>query len=692
MFKSQPLAVVIGPSQFKLLLSLLLISISYQSQAYVYNEDPNALIASSRGGSALWDYCYGKLDETPLPADPRSLVVAGVNEGKAVHFNVEWRNCHKDPDAVLEAGPPKSCGELMQRFELGGHILDTGGPNVSALFTGDNYKSLSAVGGISVFSARSYNKLWTRWKGFAERPENFDELVSERYGSGFAGGRNPYPLPGEDPNETNGGSGNLPEMFTQVREPDGSWSGKIGVTCFSCHSGQVGRAVDGPGLGVLYGGGNSTADLNLFLRDMLPLGYTASLVTPLNLTQTRGTNNASAVNIAFVFPDKGLPAFNDIMSIAFSGSTGGIDTPAFWNMGHRPAKFMDGLFAMDATSVDAVFYSPFLGLFGGFFGDLSEDGKQWMRDHGGNMNIWVESQKAPVYPFYVNRALAEEGAVLFHELDLWAEERNNPIDRPEGNGSCAGCHGAYAPRYVNNRDYLDTPELEGMAGYIVPLDIVGTDTARVLTNNEGMQKAGSKNFFGYPATKGTNDDCGPQNQKRLRGNREIGYLAPPLYGTWASAPYLHNGSVPNLWELLKPEERNPIWRRVSTPRPSTVPEETVMGFDTDIHRAFDQEKLGWKYDVLSCNQRYQPSVMPGLNCSSNDPEATPFFQRTLNYISSNIVAAWNILYPPIVNTSAIENRKIYNTHLYGQGNEGHEFNSVLTDAERWAIIEYLKTL
>jgi hypothetical protein len=30
--------------------------------------------------------------------------------------------------------------------------------------------------------------------------------------------------------------------------------------------------------------------------------------------------------------------------------------------------------------------------------------------------------------------------------------------------------------------------------------------------------------------------------------------------------------------------------------------------------------------------------------------------------------------------------------MFGQGNGGHTFNSVLTDAERKAIIEYLKTL
>ena len=32
------------------------------------------------------------------------------------------------------------------------------------------------------------------------------------------------------------------------------------------------------------------------------------------------------------------------------------------------------------------------------------------------------------------------------------------------------------------------------------------------------------------------------------------YKARPLTGVWATAPYLHNGSVPSLAELLKPEQ------------------------------------------------------------------------------------------------------------------------------------------
>ena len=37
-------------------------------------------------------------------------------------------------------------------------------------------------------------------------------------------------------------------------------------------------------------------------------------------------------------------------------------------------------------------------------------------------------------------------------------------------------------------------------------------------------------------------------------NLEV-YKAGPLWGIWATAPYLHNGSVPNLYNLLLPADQ-----------------------------------------------------------------------------------------------------------------------------------------
>ena len=41
---------------------------------------------------------------------------------------------------------------------------------------------------------------------------------------------------------------------------------------------------------------------------------------------------------------------------------------------------------------------------------------------------------------------------------------------------------------------------------------------------------------------------------------------------------------------------------------------------------------------------------------------------------------------------AIDRRKVYDTAQPGRGNGGHTFGDALTEEERMAVIEYLKTL
>ena len=64
----------------------------------------------------------------------------------------------------------------------------------------------------------------------------------------------------------------------------------------------------------------------------------------------------------------------------------------------------------------------------------------------------------------------------------------------------------------------------------------------------------------------------------------MAYKARPLNGIWATAPYLHNGSVPTLYDLLLPK------RRVSDPIEGEYrPDEFMVG-----SREFDLEKVGLK--------------------------------------------------------------------------------------------------
>ncbi len=111
-----------------------------------------------------------------------------------------------------------------------------------------------------------------------------------------------------------------------------------------------------------------------------------------------------------------------------------------------------------------------------------------------------------------------------------------------------------------------------------------------------------------------------------------GYQAPPLDGLWATAPYFHNGSAPTVYDVLNSKARPKVFTR---------------SYRTE-REDYDAHKLGWKVQVLE---------------QGPDPKL-PVFER----------------------------RKVYDTTQPGRGNTGHTFGDKLTDAERWAIIEYLKTL
>jgi hypothetical protein len=47
---------------------------------------------------------------------------------------------------------------------------------------------------------------------------------------------------------------------------------------------------------------------------------------------------------------------------------------------------------------------------------------------------------------------------------------------------------------------------------------------------------------------------------------------------------------------------------------------------------------------------------------------------------------------PGVDAKSVDDRTLFNTNAYSKGNHGHEHTKVLTDQERLALVEYLKTL
>ncbi|MEL0028530.1 MAG: hypothetical protein VW625_07715, partial [Perlucidibaca sp.] len=143
------------------------------------------LLGSQRGGHYWFDYCEGRPDDALLPQDPRELVVPGVNQGKAVLMNAYWQTCQSDNN-------PGTCGGLRQRVARGYPIVASDGEvGAGSFFSGSSADSTYA------FPASSYNEMWQRIWRLSARPDNYDQLVAERWGMPLSPTRNPYPLPGE---------------------------------------------------------------------------------------------------------------------------------------------------------------------------------------------------------------------------------------------------------------------------------------------------------------------------------------------------------------------------------------------------------------------------------------------------------------------------------------------------------------
>jgi mono/diheme cytochrome c family protein len=107
-----------------------------------------------------------------------------------------------------------------------------------------------------------------------------------------------------------------------------------------------------------------------------------------------------------------------------------------------------------------------------------------------------------------------------------------------------------------------------------------------------------------------------------------GYVAPPLDGIWASGPYFHNGSVPTLWHVLHPQERPAVWKRTED--------------------GYDQTRVGLEAEIF--------------------PEVPK-----------------DVVHPA-------HRRRYFDTGLPGKSAQGHDFPNALSEAEKRAVLEYLKTL
>ncbi|MDG3006934.1 c-type cytochrome [Paludisphaera mucosa] len=402
------------------------------------------------------------------------------------------------------------------------------------------------------WSDAAYKTASKYWNEVAPDPESDPEGYARAFATRY--GFHPAPFPNDG----------LPMGLKRGVKADGVTKG-MQVDCLVCHGGSIG--------GQSYVGlPNTQIDYAGFFPDLFRADGHRLPLLPFILNTARGTTNAGMMSIVLMSmrnPDLSIRTF----PLAMGSNLPELDAPPWWVLKYKTTMYYDG--RTPSASVRSIM--QFL---------LAEKSAAQFRDLEPaftDIHAYIRSLEAPRYPFPIDAPSAERGRAVFEK-------------------SCAECHGTYG-RTV---DYPNE---------VVPLDVVGTDPARI----EGLSDRSVAHY---------NETWFAENHPVEIGG-ERGYQAPPLVGIWASAPYLHNGSVPTLRALLDSPRRP---RRYLRP-PST-----------DFEH-YDQRDVGWK--------------------AVEFPEGGPLPRQP---------------------------RRLFDASRYGLGNGGHTFGDKLDEAQRTDLIEYLKTL
>jgi len=378
------------------------------------------------------------------------------------------------------------------------------------------------------------------------------------------------PLPGEIKDYSKG--------LGYVQHSSGDWT----MNCLACHGGQINGQV-------IAGLGNSDFDLQSLAEDVgqikQKLGKSLTHLdgaVSKNAVLSTGPGLTAAVNFGV-----DLGALRDReMNVNWNAKAPvrpdyGVDAPAFWNTKYKERIYCDD----HAPNYHRVMMQFILHPWNNADYVKRNEGK--FR----HIQAWINSVEAPKYPFPVDQQLAARGKLVF-------------------NKNCAECHGRY------DTDKFDYPER------VIPLAEIGTDPVRLKELKPEHHQQLAESWMNRK-----DDGSGEYYEIVID---PVGYVAPPLKGIWASAPYLHNGSVPTLWHLLHPEQRPKIWKK------------------TD--RKYDTEKVGHN------------------------------------------VREYERLPADFENLNKYEQRRFYNHDDFGKRTDGHDYPSALSEEEHRAVLEYLKTL
>lgn len=287
--------------------------------------------------------------------------------------------------------------------------------------------------------------------------------------------------------------------------------GGLVMNCFACHGGKVaGKTM--PGVG------NTHVDQTALFIDVqrlhaLDAGKDPSKVQeklPFGIVANyhKGFTNAvifEVVDWVFANPDVTLRVMAKPDTLLHHD----INPPAWWTTKKKARLYTDG-FAPKTPRQNMPFARG--------RGNSKDWEEKWHALEPTFVHIYeyIEKLESPKYPYEINEGLAKKGRELFNQ-------------------TCSRCHGTYGEggEYPNE---------------IVDIDDVGTDPVRLHAVSKENREWGNKTWLQYDG-------------KQPLWLESKGYLAPPLDGVWASAPYFHNGAAPTLTAVMNPKERPKVWKR-----------------------------------------------------------------------------------------------------------------------------------
>ncbi len=226
------------------------------------------------------------------------------------------------------------------------------------------------------------------------------------------------------------------------------------------------------------------------------------------------------------------------------GTFGPTDFPSIWNLKKYDSPEGAGNpqrlnLAGDTWDAYSVVMDSALGLMG-----AEPKHKEDFVGHVKWITEYAKRTPAPSYPFPIDQDLAAAGNTVFQ-------------------AACASCHS-------ESGDHVGRP---------LPLAEVGTSSDRMDT--WGKEYAVQANRIVK--------EMGLE-RRGLVEQDPTGYNIPHLDGLWLRAPYLHNGSVPTLRDLLKPADERPV----QFYRGYDVLDPVNVGF---ISHGPEAEKVGTLYDT-----------------------------------------------------------------------------------------------